>query len=301
MAARWPALAAFLVITAACDGKDAQPEGAAQEQEPATVEPDPDAGAFVPEQIACDDDPERIAFGEIYEVLQVSCVSIGCHSGSNIGNALGNDAPDPAGDFDLTTGPAAFASLLKPATSCDGPRIKPGSAEESVLIKRLEGTGCGPQMPQNADPMPKEFIDKVKTWINEGAVNDLPSQCGVADAKEAKGPTFTEVYTRVLKPSCGGVWCHDPYQSPDEARLDTSSQANAYFDLVNVRSVCQGEGSELLRVAPGDAENSMLVAKLEDRGCGMPMPVDIAGTPQLLDPELIKLVRDWIDAGAANN
>jgi hypothetical protein len=73
--------------------------------------------------------------------------------------------------------------------------------------------------------------------------------------------------------------------------------ANAYAALVNARSV---EKPGLVRVAPGDPENSYMVHKLEGRAdiVGVRMP---RGTgPYLTDGQML-VIRRWIAEGAANN
>jgi hypothetical protein len=56
-------------------------------------------------------------------------------------------------------------------------------------------------------------------------------------------------------------------------------------------------GMDFVRVKAGDPDNSLLVQKLEGKQkCGMEMPIG-----GMLKPEQIKLVRDWIMAGAKND
>ncbi len=73
--------------------------------------------------------------------------------------------------------------------------------------------------------------------------------------------------------------------------LDT--EAASFGNLVDVFSL---EIITLKRVAPGDAENSDLVWKVEGRPTivGSPMPL---GGP-MLSPAEIDMIRDWIDSGA---
>jgi hypothetical protein len=59
--------------------------------------------------------------------------------------------------------------------------------------------------------------------------------------------------------------------------------------------VCSGMDIE--RVKAGDPDHSLLVQKLEHtQKCGLEMPP--GGS---IKPELVKLVRDWIAAGAKND
>lgn len=72
----------------------------------------------------------------------------------------------------------------------------------------------------------------------------------------------------------------------------TSGQAS-FDNLVNVTSL---EVPGILRVAPGDPDNSYLIQKLEGSAAvGGRMP---AGSPNPLDPALIADIRQWITDGA---
>jgi hypothetical protein len=71
-------------------------------------------------------------------------------------------------------------------------------------------------------------------------------------------------------------------------RLDA---ANSYASLVGVPSVETG----ILRIAPGDANNSYIIQKLEGTaGVGERMPAGLPALPQ----SDINIIRQWIDDGA---
>lgn len=73
------------------------------------------------------------------------------------------------------------------------------------------------------------------------------------------------------------------------------SAGQAFANIVGVNS---GQVPTLLRVNPGDADNSYLVQKIEGTATvGERMP---RGGPPL-SSELIQNIREWIDAGAENN
>ena len=63
-----------------------------------------------------------------------------------------------------------FQALLRGGDS--GPMIQPGKGEESLLIKKLRGTGGGQRMPVNRPALKDEVIDKISQWIDEGATFD---------------------------------------------------------------------------------------------------------------------------------
>jgi len=88
--------------------------------------------------------------------------------------------------------------------------------------------------------------------------------------------------------NCTAASCH----GGGEAGLTLTSSAGAnYANLVNVRATLEN----FLRVAPGDAQNSYLVIKLEGRqAAGSRMPL----TGCCLDDIDIGNIRKWIDNGA---
>jgi len=98
---------------------------------------------------------------------------------------------------------------------------------------------------------------------------------------------FQQVQDTVLTPNCTG--CHVGAGAPTGLRLDAG---NSFALLVNVASV---QVPALLRVKPGDPDNSYLVQKIDGRAAvGGRMPLGRAPLPQAS----IDLVRSWIAAGA---
>jgi hypothetical protein len=98
---------------------------------------------------------------------------------------------------------------------------------------------------------------------------------------------FQQVQTQVLTPNCNG--CHVGPNAPAGLRLDA---ANSFAMLVGVQST---QVPTLLRVKPGDPDNSYLVQKIDGRATvGGRMPLGRAPLPQAS----IDLVRSWIAAGA---
>jgi len=106
-------------------------------------------------------------------------------------------------------------------------------------------------------------------------------------------PSFEEVRSRVLEPWCSFSSCHG---SGAAAGLDVRGE-EAYAALVDVASAV----GALPRVAPGDAEGSglyRLISRCEPDLDGVAARHMPAGAPTLLEPELVGLVRAWIEAGA---
>lgn len=101
---------------------------------------------------------------------------------------------------------------------------------------------------------------------------------------------FQQVQDQVLTPNCTG--CHVGGGAPLGLRLDAG---NSFALLVNVASA---QVPTLLRVKPGDPDNSYLVQKIDGRATvGGRMPLGRAALPQAS----IDLVRSWIAAGAQMN
>jgi len=105
--------------------------------------------------------------------------------------------------------------------------------------------------------------------------------------------SFQRDIAPLLKSHCAP--CH---LTGDEGGKMALHPAAAYQTLVGVKSI----ESPLLRVKPGDPDKSYIVRKvegthLEAGGMGLRMPMD----GSYLQPEEIKLIRDWIRAGAPKN
>jgi hypothetical protein len=118
--------------------------------------------------------------------------------------------------------------------------------------------------------------------------------CGSGDGFVGSGgvvgplePNFNSIQANVFDQVC--EHCHSGANAPVGLRLDA---VNSYASLVGVSSV---ERPGVLRVAPGDANNSYIIQKLEGTaGVGERMP---AGLPPLPQSD-IDVVRQWIGDGA---
>lgn len=98
---------------------------------------------------------------------------------------------------------------------------------------------------------------------------------------------FQQIQDTIFTPMCTG--CHVGAGAPQGLRLDAG---NSYALLVNVAST---EVPTLLRVKPGDPQNSYLVQKIEGRqAVGGRMPLGRDPLPQAS----IDLIRAWIAGGA---
>lgn len=101
--------------------------------------------------------------------------------------------------------------------------------------------------------------------------------------------TFTDIQLKVLTKSCALSGCHLGPAAPKGLRLDADS---AYDLLVNQASQ---EQPNILRIKPGDPDNSYIIQKLEGTAAsGLQMPRNRAP----LSVETIQAFRKWIEDGA---
>jgi hypothetical protein len=117
--------------------------------------------------------------------------------------------------------------------------------------------------------------------------------------------TFQAVYLEVLCTSgCVNAYCHGSRGAWGD--LDMTNFQGAYNALVgrptgklvpvDGRPTCSE--SDLVRVAPGDPERSLMYLKISGRApCGTRMPPPSSDYPALSEPQIAQ-VRRWIEGGA---
>jgi hypothetical protein len=123
------------------------------------------------------------------------------------------------------------------------------------------------------------------------ALTGCGSGDGFVGSGGASGPliaSFDSIQANVFEPLC--AHCHSGANAPAGLRLDA---ANSYALLVGTSAV---ERPSLLRVAPGDPNNSYLIHKLEGGPniVGERMPAGLPAVPQAD----IDVIRQWIADGA---
>jgi hypothetical protein len=145
-------------------------------------------------------------------------------------------------------------------------------------------------------------IDAAENAI-DAAKNEIDAAENAIDAAKqadaATASTFTQVYGNIISPIC--VQCHNPQGiGVTIGKLDMSTKAAAFTDLVGVSAMgmlCGGMGT---RVIAGNAANSILFKKVDpNQGspCGSKMPLGL--TP--LTTAQANEIETWINAGAMNN
>lgn len=101
----------------------------------------------------------------------------------------------------------------------------------------------------------------------------------------SSGATLDAIQAAVFTPTCATAGCHTGNDPPEGLRLDEG------FSFDNLVDVPSSEVPELLRVEPGNPDDSYLVQKIEGTAAeGARMP--LGGAP--LDQNLIDDIREWI-------
>lgn len=103
-------------------------------------------------------------------------------------------------------------------------------------------------------------------------------------------PTLANVQSLIFTPKCALAGCHGGSAPREGMSLEPGKVKASTLNVVSVES-------PLMRIKPGDPDQSYLVAKIEGRahdvgGSGDRMPL---GSPPL-SPAEIQLVRDWISS-----
>src|ERR1700749_2978938 len=102
---------------------------------------------------------------------------------------------------------------------------------------------------------------------------------------------FESLQENIFTPICSV--CHVGASAPMGLRLDA---ANSYNLLVDVPST---EVPSILRVKPGDPDNSYIIQKLEGHAAvGAQMPFGCPSSQPCLSTGTIAFVREWITNGA---
>ena len=148
----------------------------------------------------------------------------------------------------------------------------------------------GQPVPLNGgDPDPGEDTD------NQPDGGDLLQDGGDNGDEEAPAATLREIQSQIFKPNCATEEGHVIGIAPHGLML---SEGFSHGLLVDVQA---DENEEMVRVVPGDPENSYLMVKLsadDPRNLKRRMPRD---GPPFLSEEEIEMIRSWIAAGAEDN
>ena len=200
------------------------------------INPDPDP---TPNAGACD--PDTIYFqNDILPVFAANCASSGCHSATN-----------PADGLNLTT----YAGVMR--------EVKAGDPFDSDVYTVLFDTGGDRMPPAPANPLDSTTQWKVRTWIEQGALNNSCNDC------DSTSGSYSQTIVPILTAQC--VSCHSG------ANLSGGVDLGSHSAVVN-------------------AVNSRGLLAAINRTGSKPMPPAAA----LNDCELAQFQK-WINDGMPNN
>lgn len=157
-------------------------------------------------------------------------------------------------------------------------RTGPGPALAGFALALLAGcSGSGAGLDQNGNPL--------------GSSGGGSSGSGSSGSSGSSGASFQAIQDQVFTPIC--AQCHAGAGAPEGMQL---SAGVSYGMIVNVPSQ---EQPALLRIKPGDPDNSYLVQKIEGRAAvGAQMPDGCPATQPCLDQATIDMIREWVSEGA---
>jgi hypothetical protein len=100
------------------------------------------------------------------DIFALSCAISGCH----------DNRANPAGSLNMASVQATYQNLVNRA-STQAPNLKlvsPADPDHSYMLDKLYGTnllagGTGRRMPQDAAALSSDDLDRIVTWINNGA------------------------------------------------------------------------------------------------------------------------------------
>src|SRR2546428_705613 len=197
---------------------------------------------------------DKIDFtSEVKPIMESSCLS--CHSGDK-----------PKGGLRLDTRAAAMKG------GENGAALVPGKAQMSPLYtSTILPPGDDKIMPPKGDPLSKEQTERLRLWIEQGAV--WPNTVALQQVPRV---TFAKDIQPLLELNC--VACHQEGHAKGDLRLDNKS--DAFKDIVPF----QPKKSLVYTstTLPLDDDNLM-----PPKAKGGPMPQD-----------KIDLLRRWIEQGA---
>jgi hypothetical protein len=213
-------------------------------------------------------------------------VAGGCVECHHATSAIGYDFNNP---FDSAKGIVNRANSYAANGSMYPKIVDPGSVATSSLVAKVERTDL--DLHTDGAPMPMEIpylsaaqVEAVRAWIAGGATMDGYT-ANVA-------PIFGTQITLGGASGAGKcTFCHYPGAPNGLNILEPFSATSGLVDRTSTRYSAK-------LVTPGDPDNSLLMKKLTGvatAGAQMPMRY-----PRLSGVQ-VKVLKDWISAGAQNN
>lgn len=262
-----------------------------------------------------DPEIERLHKSQRRVLSHASLVLDVVRSGSMPPGAKGRDVIRRAPAFRrVSLAPGAVFTLRDQTFACAD--LPPGTCEQGQLEIQIEN----PLVPKLGTSEGNEIL---RNWIACGAPViestgepgsfSTGGDCGIPGEQGHTGTcvvripapidppdlSWTSIYETVIGPRCGRS-CHTPSDSTnfDRSQLDLSNQLIAYSAMFEREANGQECADMGMLIAPGDADASLLIAKLErTQWCGDPMPTGTSA----ISPAVTSVIRAWIEMGAPNN
>lgn len=123
---------------------------------------------------------------------------------------------------------------------------------------------------------------------------------GGGDSNVVAAATFSTVYSQVISAQCAPCHTTPTGVGVTGGKLDMTSRAAAYANLVDVNAASRECGGKGKRVVPGHPESSILYLKVspsDPAPCGSKMPLDRTALAQ----GDVDLIASWIRGGAIDD
>lgn len=199
-------------------------------------------------------------------------------------------APPPT----MTAAPSATPTpTVSPAAACAGDCNGDGQVTIDELVRGVNLALSGAGVPCAA----LDVNGDGEIAINEliAGVNSALAGCPSAPTPTAtRAASFAEIQQAIFAPRCAVAPCHDSQFASGDLVLEDEV---AYAELVGVAPFIEAaRDAGLLRVDPGNPENSLLLIKLVGPPLEYGSRMPLLGDP--LSAEEIALIEAWIAAGA---
>jgi hypothetical protein len=242
-------------------------------------------------------------YGVQANILQQYCTL--CHSG----------ATPPVGlSWEVTQYDAIVTNKHMSTEIPTMQEVQPGNPDASYMIWKLRGQGPagqaigGVRMPATGIPLDPALIDVVAQWIRDGAPLGVPADATSgppappptptpppppAPGPSTIVPTWYGVQANILQRYC--TLCHSGATAPVGLSWEVTQ-----YDAIVTNKHMSTEIPTMQEVQPGNPDASYMVWKLRGQGpTGQPIQgVRMPATGIPLDPALIDVVVQWIQAGA---
>ena len=224
--------------------------------------------------------------------------ALGCGSGSGSGgngNPSGNNHAPVAGPTATTTAVVMGQStqLQARASDQDGDALTYSWTQTSPASPQGTFSSTTSDSPTWTAPTVTATTKfALAVTVSDGKGGTTTAGLGIY-AKTSSDPSFIADIEPLFDAVC--MPCHS---NPGPAGGLPLEAANAYAALVNVPAIIDCKG--MVRVKPGDPDNSELILSVTGGTCGNRMPLT---NPTYFDKATaeLALVRTWIQNGAPNN